>query len=167
MKLRESMRELLHKELQHGEVAALNTLLSGEIAAVDAYNFAMQHIKDVDLIPTLENCRNSHALRVQSLQNRLFALDSGHLRTAGFWGGFTKFIENCASLFGDKVFLTVLSAGEDFGAEQYNNHLSSLDVESRELVESELLPMQNRTFETMRMLCAFLSEGGRDQMSHG
>lgn len=165
MKLQESMKELLHKELQHGEVSAISTLLTGEIAAVDNYNFAMQHIRDIDLIPTLETCRNSHAVRVQFLQNRLHQMNTKHVRTAGMWGSLTRFIENCACLFGDKVALSVLAAGEDFGYDQYNRHLSSLDVESKELVEAELLPMQARTLETMRMLCAFMSDS-KERYSH-
>lgn len=158
MKLQDSMKEHLNKELQHGEVAALSTLLSGEIAAVDTYNFAMQHIRDIDLIPTLETCRNSHAVRVQFLQNRLHELGASHAKTAGMWGALTKTIEKCACMMGDKVALSVLAAGEDFGYDQYNNNLSSLDVDSRDLVETELLPMQARTLETMRMLCAFISD---------
>lgn len=169
MKLQESMRELLQKELQHGEVAALSTLLSGEIAAVDNYNHAIQHVRDTELIPTLENCRNSHAMRVQILQSRLEEMGAQHLKSAGVWGRLTRFIENLGSMISDKFALSVLAAGEDFGFEQYHSHRSSLDVDSRDLVERELLPMQSRTLETMSMLCGFLSEEKKDKLSasHG
>ena len=166
MKLQESMKELLNRELEHGEAEAVGTLLSGEIAAVDAYNYAMQNVNEIDLIPTLETGRNSHAMRVQVLQSRLDQLHAKHPSSGGIWGGFTRTIQHVAGFLGDKVMMSVLAAGEDFGFEQYHSHLNSLDTETREMVERELLPMQARTLETMSMLCAFMNES-KDKAVHG
>ena len=152
-----AIQEILGKEfLYRKEIHALSTLLSGELSAIDAYNLAIEKVKDADLVPTLEQCRNSHALRIQSLRQRMEDHGMQPLRSAGWWGTFTLAIEGGATMISDKVAMSVLAAGEDFGHEQYTEHMKDLDTESFTLVENELLPAQTETLEIMKGLCAQL-----------
>lgn len=152
-----AIQEILGREfLYRKEIQALSTLLSGELSAIEAYNLAIEKVKDAELIPTLEQCRNSHALRIQHLRKRMEDHGKEPLRSSGWWGTFALAIEGGATMISDKVAMSVLAAGEDFGYEQYLDHMKDLDTESFELVEKELLPAQRQTLETMTLLCAYM-----------
>lgn len=138
-------REILIKQLRGGEVSALNSLLTGEISAVETYNQAIQNVKDISLIPTLEDCRNSHAIRVARLKDRITELGASSSDDSGVWGTVTGLVEGTAALFGDRAVVAVLAGGEEYGTQQYNDNLEQLDSQSRKVVSKELLPAQRAT----------------------
>lgn len=157
MKVNVSIKDLLNKEfLRDKEVHALDVLLAGEIAAVEAYNLAIQRVKDVMVIPTLEECRNSHAMRIQFLRDRVERLGAEPPETGGWWGSAARFAEGGASIISDRVAMSVLAAGEDFGYEQYIQHMKDMDSYSYEIAKSQLLPAQSKTLQTMTLLCAWM-----------
>ncbi len=157
MKANLSIKEILGREfLDNKELTALSALLAGELSAIQAYNMAIDKVRNKHLIPTLEECRNSHALRVQPLRERMEAHGAPALRNAGWWGSFVSAVENGATFISDRVAMSVLCAGEDYGFEQYEKNMKDLDSESYELVDSELLPAQSQTLQTMTLLCAYL-----------
>lgn len=138
-------KDILQKNLRGGEVSALNSLLSGEISAVENYNHAIQQVKDISLIPTLEDCRNSHAIRVAKLKERICELGGSSSDDSGVWGTVTALVEGTAALFGDRVVVAVLAGGEEYGTQQYNDNIEQLDMQSRKVVRKELLPAQKAT----------------------
>lgn len=166
MKENQLMIDILKKEfLQSREAKALHSLLAGEIAAVEAYDLAIARMRDREIIPTLEECRLSHELRVQILQERMDLLAEDHLESSGWWGVVTRFVENSAIVISDRVALSVLTAGEDFGFSQYELHMRDLDPQTYVLAENDLLPAQGRTLETMSLLCAVMrSEEHSDKL---
>lgn len=125
-------------------------------------NLALQKVRNEDLIPTLEDCRNSHALRIQPLRERMEEHGAPPLRTAGWWGSFVAAIENGATFISDRVAMSVLATGEEYGIEQYEEHMKNLDSKSYTLVEDELLPAQAQTMQTMTQQHA----QGRIQIQH-
>lgn len=138
-------KDILEKHLRGGEVSALNSLLGGEISAVETYNQAIQKVKDVNLIPTLEDCRNSHAIRVTRLRDRIKEMGGLTIDDAGLWGTVTGLVEGTAALFGDRAVVAVLAGGEEYGTQQYKDNLEQLDSQSRKVVSKELLPAQKAT----------------------
>ena len=154
--MNQSIKELLDKNLLGGEVAALNSLLSGEITAVEAYKQAIQNVKDSELILTLQNCLNSHALRVQQLKDCLEYLGASPRETAGLWGGVARLVEGGASMMSDSAAITVLAAGEDYGLREYETHIDRLDPTSSKVVTEQLLPAQRMTHWTISLLRASL-----------
>ncbi len=138
-------RDILQKNLRGGEVSALNSLLCGEISAVETYNQAIQKVKDISLISTLEDCRNSHAIRVARLKERIAELGAMSSDDSGLWGAMTGLVEGTAALFGDRAVVAVLAGGEEYGTQQYNDNIEQLDMDSRKVVRKELLPAQKAT----------------------
>lgn len=138
-------KDILQKNLLGGEVTALNSLLCGEISAVETYNQAIQQVKDISLIPTLEDCRNSHAIRVARLKERINQLGASSSDDSGLWGTVTGMVEGAAALFGDRAVVAVLAGGEEYGTQQYNDNIEQLDSQSRKVVRKELLPAQKAT----------------------
>lgn len=157
MKANRQIKEILGREfLESKEVQALSNLLSGELSAIQAYNLAIERVRNKHLIPTLEECRNSHALRIQPLRDRMEEHGVPPLRNSGWWGAFVSSVESGATFISDRVAMSVLAAGEDYGFEQYENNMKDLDTKSYELADEELLTAQAQTLQTMTLLCAYL-----------
>jgi hypothetical protein len=53
-------------------------------------------------------------------------------------------VEGTASIFGDKAALKALKEGEEHGLKDYNEACDDVDATSAALIESELIPAQQR-----------------------
>jgi uncharacterized protein (TIGR02284 family) len=133
-------------------VDQLNSFLRGELSAVDTYRQALQKIKDPSLANTLQQCMTSHQQRADQLTQRVRALGGSPATESGVWGSFAKLITGGAALFGEKAAIAALEEGEEHGLKDYRRDLSQLDVESRRLVEMQILPEQERTHRTISSL---------------
>lgn len=71
MSTNQTYRDLFDKALSNEEINALSALQVGEISAVQAYDQALDRVKNMELVPTLEECRESHAQRAAMLRVRL------------------------------------------------------------------------------------------------
>ena len=79
----------------------LNSFLRGEISAVETYRQAMEKVKDVRAVTTLEECQTSHARRVANLREFITRLGGTPSTDSGAWGSFAKLVEGSAAAFGD------------------------------------------------------------------
>ncbi len=133
-------------------VGKLNSLLRGEISAVETYRQALDRVVDGQARVQLEECARSHQERVQTLRDCVSRLGGTPSQDSGAWGAFAKLVEASAKPFGDKAAIAALEEGEDHGLADYRKELPKLDPESRSLVENELLPAQERTHRTLSTL---------------
>jgi len=132
-------------------VDTLNSLLRGELAAVETFGQAIA--KFGSACPSeLHACQRSHEKRVELLARRISELGGEAAESSGLWGGFAKLMEGGAKLFGRQPALAMLEEGEDHGLKLYDDAIPKLDAESRRLVEEELLHEQNVTHQVMRVL---------------
>ena len=131
----------------------LNAILRGELAAVETYDQVIALIKD-EMIPELEESRTSHIARVPLLSARIKALDGIPSSTSGAWVSFVTLVAGGAKLFSRGAALSALEEGEDHNLVDYFKAVAQLDAASREMVESVLLPAQERTHRLMGMLTA-------------
>jgi hypothetical protein len=158
------LKEILDRQLQKGrETSAVQSLLEGEISAVESYDVALKKVRDMNLVPVLEQCRKSHAQRAETLRNRIKKISETYLDSSGSWGAVARFVERGAAAIGDRVAMSVLAAGENYGFIQYEQHLKDLDAETFEVVQTELLPEQGDTLETMSLLCAFMKTHAQEK----
>lgn len=159
------IKGLLSREFLHdGEVKALAELLAGEMSALDAYDLALGRIKNQDLKAKIRESRESHAARVERLKARLAALGEDPEQARAYW--IARLVEGSAASINDRIALSVLAAGEEFGLEQYKHHMNELDSDSYELVESEILPAQRKTLQTMSSICAQLRSPAHKSEAH-
>jgi hypothetical protein len=133
-------------------IDGLNSLLRGEISAVETYKSALERIKDARLRPTLEENRRLHQVRCDLLRSRIQRLGGTPAESSGAWGSFARLIEGSAKLLGVKTAITALEEGEDHGIRDYRDAVRHLDVESRQFVESQLLTGQEQTHRAMSSL---------------
>ena len=133
-------------------VDTLNSFLRGEISAVETYRQAIEKVDDVSLRPRLQELSRSHEERAAKLRNRIAQLGGKPSESSGPWGGLAKLVEGGAKVFGVKAALAALEEGEDHGLRMYRDDLDKLDVSTRQFVESELLPSQQRSHDSMSAL---------------
>lgn len=125
-------------------ISVLNGLLQGERSAVATYEQAQRHLEG-EYAPELEANRNCHAKRIYLLTRRIQELGGRPNVHDGAWVGFTKAIENVASLFGHSSVISAMEQGEDIGMDDYKDSLMRVDDVSKEMILRDLLPAQERT----------------------
>ncbi len=71
---------------------------------------------------------------------------------SGAWGAFANLVEGSAKVFGEKAAISALEAGEDHGLKLYRDEMEKLDPTARSVIQSEVLPAQERTHHSMSTL---------------
>lgn len=128
-------------------IANLNSLLRGEISAVETYNQAITHLANEPVTDLIAN-RNCHSKRVDLLRSTIAQHGGTPDATSGLWGSFTKLVEKSAALISAKTVIAALEEGEDRGLAQYRKP-GDLDPASIQLIHTVLLPRQLETHERM------------------
>lgn len=154
--MKEAIMELVNRQFVEKELAALGELQEGECSAVEVYSEALQRVKDTELIPTLQECRNSHAKRVQKLRDMLIERGALPRENTGLMGGLARFVEGGASMLNDTAAIAVLATGEEFGLRQYEQLMPALASDMWDKAEQELLPGQRKTQRTISLLSTLL-----------
>lgn len=131
---------------------ALNSLLRGELSAVETYDQAIEKLGGSAAAQQLQDCRRSHAERVEMLRQKIVQLGGEPSDGSGPWGAFAKLVEGGAKVFGEKAAVAALEEGEDHGLKQYRRDISKLDGATRALVEQSLVPEQERTHRVLSTL---------------
>lgn len=133
-------------------VDVLNGFLRGEISAVETYRQAIEKLGSSAARTELETCQRSHEDRVMKLRQHIQRLGGEPSKDSGAWGAFTRLFEGGAKAFGEKAAIAALEEGEDHGLRLYRDDLKKLDAGSRQLVEMDLLPAQERTHRSLSAL---------------
>jgi len=132
-------------------VDLLNSLVRGEIAAVETYDQAIEKYGD-PLIPELRENRNCHHDRIAVLSARVRALGGTPSTSSGAWGVVAGVAQGGAKLLGKQAAISNLESGEDHGLEEYREAIDKLDPGSASILLNDLLPAQERTHTRMSML---------------
>jgi uncharacterized protein (TIGR02284 family) len=138
--------------MQTNEVDTLNELLRGEISAVETYRQALQKLSNSPASGELEDCRRSHEDRVRKLREEVVRLGGKPEEDSGAWGAFARLVAGSAKALGEKATIAALEEGEDHGLELYRKDLSRLGDASRAMIESDVLPAQERTHRAVSTL---------------
>jgi uncharacterized protein (TIGR02284 family) len=152
----------MSKDDGHGRaVAQLNSLLRGEISAVQTYDQAIQKLGDerASEAAELRRIAQEHGEHAQELRARVRTLGGDPDDSAGAWGGLVQAIEGASKLLGDASALKALREGEEHGLRDYRDALSELDLESRRLVQDVLLPAQLLHIQALDAMLGRLNPG--------
>jgi hypothetical protein len=134
-------------------VETLNSLLRGEISAVETYDQAIEKLNDdAALAQQLLQCRSSHEERVTVLRGEVARRGGEPAAGSGPWGSFAKLVEGGAKAFGKKAAIAALEEGEDHGLRQYRDDLPKLDGSIRSTLEPRLMTEQQQTHSVMSNL---------------
>jgi len=136
--------------------STLNSLLRGEMSALETYGQALQKLQD-DNAPgaaELHQIRKEHRDAAAALQSHVAVHGDEPSRDSGPWGAFAKAVEGTAKVFGNKAALKALKEGEEQGVKEYEAALKDehLTGDVRALVRDTLLPHQRRHVATIDRL---------------
>jgi uncharacterized protein (TIGR02284 family) len=144
-------------QTEQKSVDVLNSFLRGEISAVETYRQAITKLDKPQLKTQLQECMQSHAQRVTVLSEQIRSLGGSPAGGSGVWGAFAKAVEGSATAFGEKAAINALEEGEDHGRNDYRRDIDKLDTATRQVLESRVIPEQERTHNTLSQLKKTLS----------
>jgi uncharacterized protein (TIGR02284 family) len=144
-------------EAREQSVDVLNSFLRGEISAVETYRQALEKVERPQIRTQLQDCMQSHAQRVTLLSEQIRTLGGTPSTSSGVWGTFAKVVEGGAKTLGEKAAIAALEEGEDHGRNDYRRDLDKLDVATRQVVQTHVVPEQQRTHDAMSALKKTLS----------
>lgn len=133
-------------------VETLNTLMRGELAAVETYRHAITHLGG-EAPADLTTCQQSHDQRATRLAEHIVLAGGTPVSGSGLWGAFARVVEGGAALIGPRSLYVALEEGEDQGLTDYRAALDLVDQPGLSLLRGDLLPEQIRTHGLMTSLC--------------
>ena len=143
-------------------VEQLNSLLRGEISAVETYRQAIEKVGDehVSDATALRAIAQEHGEDAQSLREAIEQLGAEADDSSGAWGAWAKTVQGVAKLFGDASALKALKEGEEHGLKDYEEALDDVDTVSRTLIVNRLIPNQRRHIATLDGMIAKINRMG-------
>lgn len=135
----------------------LNSLLRGEMSAVETYQMALGKLDRTSTArdELLVNLK-SHQDRVIALQDAIAAAGGTPAKSSGPWGTFAKIVEGTAKALGDKAAVAALEEGEDHGLKDYRAEVDDVDPRWRQIV-NQMIVMQQQTHDRLSALKRRLS----------
>lgn len=128
----------------HATIKICNSLLRGEISAVETYKQVVEKFASASSDDALKLMRDDHEDNAAAL--RALVQDGGmEPATAGSaaWGGFSQAIRGTSKLVGESPALQILQQGEQHSIRLYEQALADPHVteEVKELIREEMLPV--------------------------
>ncbi len=137
-----------------------NSLLRGEISAVETYGQAIDKFSNEPEVVILKAIRDDHRRAVTYLTDRIHSLHGLAETSSGAWGATTKAIQATANFFGEDSAIRSLEQGEELGQQAYESAINDADLEeeTRLIVRDRLLPMVNQHINRLQTLSESLSQ---------
>ena len=136
-------------------VRQLNSLLRGEISAAETYKMAIEKIADGEEAANLQLLKQmqvEHGRAAQELRERIRSLGGEPSDSSGAWGAWAQTVQGTMNLFGDAAALKSLKEGEEHGLKDYQEALDDTDELTATLIQSELIPNQQRHIDMLDQL---------------
>ena len=148
------LRKMTTIEINEKCIDVCNSLLRGELSAVETYEKALTKFEEVSEFTLLNEMRNSHQQSVQRLRENLAEMGGQPTTDSGAWGTFANSVQAAAGLFGENAALSSLIKGEEHGLRDYESALENEDVmlECKDMIRTELLPRTELNLTTLRAL---------------
>jgi uncharacterized protein (TIGR02284 family) len=143
-------------------VDQLNSLLRGEISAVETYQQAIEKVGDEHAsdAAALRAIAQEHGEDARALREAIEQLGGEADDSSGAWGAWAKTVQGVAKLFGDASALKALKEGEEHGLKDYEEAVDDVDDASRTLIVSRLIPNQKRHIATIDGMMAKIGRMG-------
>jgi uncharacterized protein (TIGR02284 family) len=140
------------------ETNTLNSLLRGEMSAIETYRQAIDKLGQEPHDPWIEELRaiqRDHRDAADALWHHVEQHGGKPSEGSGPWGAFAKAIEGTAQLLGNAVALKALKEGEEHGLKDYEETLQdeTLPADCQALIRG-LLTRQRAHIEAVDRLMA-------------
>lgn len=123
-------------------IKACNSLLRGELSAIETYDQALEKYADTPAALELSRIRSDHSLAAGRIASCVREMGGEPDKDSGAWGTFASTVQGTANLFGAGSAIESLQKGEEKGRSDYQDALASDKVmqEHKTLIREELLP---------------------------
>lgn len=139
-------------------VEALNTLLVGEMSAVDTYTQALKKVGQEEGSDTLRANLKDHETAVKELQGLVAARGGSPATETGAWGKWAEVVVGSAKIIGDKASLKALKEGEEHGFDEYKEALNEklLNADEKKVIREKLITAQQGHIKNLDLLMSHL-----------
>lgn len=119
-----------------------NSLLRGELSAVETYRQAIDKYSGSHVTQELRRIRSEHSRSATRLSANVRDMGGEPEKDSGAWGIFAAAVQGAANLFGEDSAIESLQRGEEAGRKDYQEALMDDDVmtECKLMIREELLP---------------------------
>ena len=137
-------------------VDSFNSLLRGELSAVETYDQALGRLANEPQEPTIRRIREEHVKASTALRDHVVEHGGDPAKSSGPWGYFATAVTGTAKLLGVQATLSALSKGEEHGIKTYEEAVKKEDLphECQLLISDRLLPQTRRHMKTLDDLIA-------------
>ena len=135
---------------------ALNSLLRGEISAIETYEQAMPKFEASAHKASLKAICDEHTNTAETLREHVRRCQGEPATGSGPWGTFTSLVTGAAKLIGPQSVLAALKQGEEHGISQYEKSLEAegLTAECKNLIRADLLPRCKKHISQLELMIA-------------
>lgn len=137
-------------------VETLNSLLRGELSAVETYRRALQTFVGEPEQLELRRIHQEHQEAAGVLRQHILQQGGSPADSSGVWGTLAALIERTARLFGRTAALRALQQGEEQGIEDYESALDNpeMPAECLGLIDGKLLPRCREHIQALEEMIA-------------
>lgn len=123
-------------------IKTCNSLLRGELSAVETYSQALEKFPGSPGAEALQRIRSDHEESAQVLRNHIAEMGGTPATDSGAWGSFAQAVEGTAKILGESAALKALIEGEQHGINEYENALEDEGVmtDAKDSIREALLP---------------------------
>jgi bacterioferritin (cytochrome b1) len=123
-------------------IDSLNSLLRGELSAVETYRQAIDKLDGGLGTTELSRLNAEHLEAADILRDHVLEHGGTPDDSSGAWGTFAQTVEGAAKLLGNKAAIGALKRGEEAGINSYENALTdeNLPTDCKMLIRDHLLP---------------------------
>ena len=112
------------------DCAQLNSLLRGELAAVEAYEQAIPKFEDAATVQALTRIAGDHRTSSSMLRDSIRSIGGEPDKSSGAWGSFAKTVTGAAKILGPQTVLAALREGEEHGIVEYDKAINNAELSS-------------------------------------
>jgi uncharacterized protein (TIGR02284 family) len=135
------------------DTTALNSLLRGEMSAIETYRQAIEKFSGESLVDQLRAFQRDHRDAADALWHHVERHGGKPSEGSGSWGAFAQAVEGTAKLLGNTAALKALKEGEEHGLKEYQDALDNKDLpaDCRELLLG-FIPKQRQHIQAIDQL---------------
>lgn len=144
------MSKLINEEC----IKTCNSLLRGELSAVETYGKAIEKYPSTAATSELRRIQSEHRVSADRLTQNVIDMGGEPETDSGAWGTFATAIQSAANLFGSESAIESLQTGEEHGRNEYQRALVNEDVmdSCKTMISNELLPRVESHINTLERL---------------
>ena len=135
-------------------IKSCNSLLRGELSAVETYSKAIEKYPATPVTPELTRIQTEHREAANKLAANIREMGGVPDTDSGAWGVFANSVQGAANLFGTDSAIESLQRGEEHGRNEYRDALENEDVmdSCKRLIRNELLPKVDNHIKILERL---------------